>query len=258
MFKKFRILILFLILATVALSAWRANQRLTAWEHTIHIGIYPIAGDQSPTTAAFVREFNEDSTQNITEWIEQEAEKYKITVLQPVSFRVAPVLSELPPLPPAHASAIEAMLWSMKIRWWAWQNEKISGPKPNIRLFVIFHDGNLTPSLPHSVGLGKGQIGVIHAFANRNQRRQNAVVITHELLHTFGASDKYDLASLQPIYPQGYAEPNKNPRLPQRYAEIMGGRTPINETEAKIPAGLDETIVGHDTAVEIGWIKNKP
>lgn len=255
MFKKFRILILFLILATVALSAWRANQRLTAWEHTIHIGIYPIAGDQSATTTQFVREFNEDNTRKMTEWIEQEAEKHKITVLQPVSFKVAPVLNELPPLPPDHPSALDAMLWSMKIRWWAWQNDKISGPKPNIRLFVIFHDGNLTPNLAHSVGLGKGQIGLIHAFSNRNQQRQNAVVITHELLHTFGASDKYDQASLQPIYPQGYADPDQTPRLPQRQAEIMAGRTPISETEAKIPASLDETIVGHNTAVEIGWIK---
>ena len=41
MFRKFRILLL-LVLATVALSAWRANARLTSWEHSVHIALYPV------------------------------------------------------------------------------------------------------------------------------------------------------------------------------------------------------------------------
>jgi hypothetical protein len=44
---------------------------------------------------------------------------------------------------------------------------------------------SITPSLPTS--LRKGQIGVIHAFASLQQRRRNAVVITHELIRTFDA-----------------------------------------------------------------------
>ena len=51
----------------------------------------------------------------------------------------------------------------------------------------------------------KGKIGVIHVFANAEQAGQNAVIIAHELLHTFGATDKYDFATLQPLYPQGHA-----------------------------------------------------
>ena len=44
---------------------------------------------------------------------------------------------------------------------------------------------SITPSLATS--LRKGQIGVIHAFASLQQRRRNAVVITHELIRTFDA-----------------------------------------------------------------------
>ena len=121
------------------------------------------------------------------------------------------------------------------MRWWASQHDRIDGPKPHIRLFVLFHDPERTNHLPHSTGLSKGRIGVIHAFASRQQRRQNAVVITHEMLHTFGASDKYELATGQPIWPQGYAEPERTPRLPQRIAEIMGGRVPIDEQQSEIP-----------------------
>ncbi len=81
------------------------------------------------------------------------------------------------------------------------------------------------------------------------------MVIAHELLHTFGASDKYDLATLQPIYPAGYAEPALRPRLPQSKAEIMGGRTPVDELNAEIPASLADTVIGAETAQEIGLLR---
>jgi hypothetical protein len=255
MFRKFRIFILLLILATVGLGAWRANSRLTAWEHTVHVAIYPIAADDSPTTAQFIANLDNDYFSDIAQWTQAQSDKYGRSVLQPVAIRVAPPLAERPPQAPRPASALDTILWSLKLRWWASQHDKISGPKPNVRLFVLFHDPERNPAVPHSTGLDKGQIGVIHAFASRQQRRQNAVVITHELLHTFGATDKYDLATLQPIFPQGYAEPERNPRLPQRLAEIMGGRTPIDERTAEIPASLADCLIGPETAREIGLLR---
>ena len=54
----------------------------------------------------------------------------------------------------------------------------------------------------------------------------------------FGALDKYDLAALQPIYPAGYADSALSPHLPQDKAEIMGGRTPIDEQPQKSPPAL--------------------
>jgi len=256
MFRKFRILILLLVLATVGLGAWRSNSRLTAWEHTIHVAVYPIAGDDSPATAAYIRSLGDDSFADIAEWMQRQTEKQRLTLLQPIALRVAPPLAEMPPRRPTEPGALDVMLWSLKLRWWASQHDQINGPKPHIRLFVLFHDPERTPSVPHSTGLSKGQIGVIHAYASRLQRRQNAVVIAHEMLHTFGATDKYDLATLQPIYPQGYAEPGRDPRLPQEMAEIMGGRTPIDAETAKIPGNLAETLIGPATAQEIGMLRS--
>lgn len=252
MFKKFRILLLLLVLATVGLGAWRANARLTAWEHTVHVAIYPVAADDSPTTARFVSELNAEQFAEIAQWLQSESERYGRNVLQPVSLNLAPALASKPPLPPGHGSTLDIMLWSLKLRWWAAQNDKIAGPKPQVRLYVLFHDPERGNVLPHSTGLSKGQVGIIHAFAHRLQRRQNNVVIAHELLHTFGATDKYDLATQQPIYPQGYAEPERQPRLPQQLTEIMGSRRPIDENHAEIPAGLAATLIGPLTAQEIG------
>jgi hypothetical protein len=75
----------------------------------------------------------------------------------------------------------------------------------------------------------------------------------HEILHTIGASDKYDLASGQPLHPTGYAEPERRPLFPQRYAEIMAGRIPVAENEARQAESLARVIVGPATASELGW-----
>jgi hypothetical protein len=58
-----------------------------------------------------------------------------------------------------------------------------------------------------------------------------------------------------PVYPDGFAEPDKDPLLPQDYAEIMGGRIPLSEGEAEIPESLDQVLVGAVTAREINWLK---
>lgn len=256
MFRKLRILILLLVLATVAVGAWRANARLTAWQHTVHVAIYPIAADDSPATAAYIRTLEADSFDDIARWAQDETRRYGHDLLQPVALRIAPPLAEQPPLPPANREAFDTLLWSLKLRWWAWQHDAIAGPKPQVRLFVLFHDPERVSVLPHSTGLSKGQLGIIHAYASRRQRRQNSVVIAHELLHTFGASDKYDLATLQPIHPQGYAEPDREPRWPQTLAEIMGGRIPLDAGKAEIPANLGETLIGPETAREIGLLRS--
>jgi len=84
------------------------------------------------------------------------------------------------------------------------------------------------------------------------QRAQNNFVIAHELLHTVGATDKYD-ANGQPLNPTGLADPNSQPPYPQYKAEIMGGRVALTPNRAEIPKGLEEAVVGYATAAEIGW-----
>lgn len=258
MFRKFRILFLLFILATVAVGAWRANARLTAWEHTVHVALYPIAADDSPATRRYVAELDPATFTAIAEWAQAQTAAHGRGVLQPVALHLAPRLAERPPLPPRQAGMLDAILWSLHFRWWAARHDAIAGPRPAVRLFVLYHDPARTNPLPHSTGLAKGQVALIHAFASPDQRGQNAVVIAHELLHAFGASDKYDPATLQPHWPDGYSEPARDPRHPQRQAEIMGGRIAIAPDRAEIPAGLADTVIGPATAREIGLLRLTP
>jgi len=83
--------------------------------------------------------------------------------------------------------------------------------------------------------------------------RRNNVIVAHELLHTVGAADKYNLATNLPIYPHGFAEPDREPLYPQLKAELMGARVPRSQTRADIPASLIRVVVGPQTALEIRW-----
>ena len=92
-------------------------------------------------------------------------------------------------------------------------------------------------------------------WAQRAMAGSNSIVIAHELLHTLGATDKYDLASGAPLFPIGFAEPDRNPRYPQEKAEIMAGRRPVSEQDAQMPATLRAVVVGPATAAEIRWTR---
>lgn len=145
---------------------------------------------------------------------------------------------------------------SLQFRWWAWRNSPPVLVKPQIRLYLLFHDPQQVHVLRHSTALNKGRIGLVNLFGEHSYAGTNAVVIAHELLHTVGATDKYDLANNIPRYSDGYADPHREPRYPQDYAELMAGRIPLSPSRAEMPAGLAQTLIGDVTAREIRWVKS--
>ena len=157
----------------------------------------------------------------------------------------------IPPLEQARGG-IDAMRYSLRLRWYAFRHTSFWESLGGVRMFVLYHPLKHDQALPHSLGLKKGLLGVVHVFAADEQRAQNNVVIAHELLHTLGATDKYDETG-QPIYPVGYADPHAEPLLPQDKAEIMAGRIAGSERRAEMPSGLEQATVGYLTAAEIGW-----
>jgi hypothetical protein len=111
----------------------------------------------------------------------------------------------------------------------------------------------LTPTVPHSLGLSKGLIGVVYAFAAPEMNGENNVVIAHELLHTVGASDKYNFADDAPRFPDGYGDASQKPLYPQRAAELMAGRRMLAPEKWQQAQSLDEVVIGTATALEIRW-----
>jgi hypothetical protein len=253
MFKAVRIAILLVILATVAEEAWLSHARAISWKDPLQVAIYPINGDGSTASEKYIRQLSASSFRPIEEFFADEAKRYGLDIYHPVEISLAPAVTSRPPEPPLRGNVLENIAWSLRTRYWAWKHDAVPGMKPQARLFVSFFDPEKNDRLQHSIGIREGIIGLVNAFASRNMAGSNNVVIGHELLHTLGATDKYDLGSNQPLFPGGYAEPERVPRYPQQFAEIMAGRVPLSETDAAIPQSLAQALIGPATATEIGW-----
>ncbi|NOQ93567.1 MAG: hypothetical protein GQ547_02900 [Methylophaga sp.] len=255
-FRNLRVVILLLLLASAAVYTKEQRLSTTSWYQPIDVVIYPINGDNTPETARYIQKLNIKNIDDIEHFFIRSAKKYRLLVDKPITVTFGSSINTHPPRPPADRNAMLAvMLWSMKLRYWAYKNtpDDISN-KNRIRLYVLYHQGSAHEALDHSLGLQKGLIGIIHAYAKQTQNKQNSIVMAHEILHTVGASDKYSPQNNQPVYPHGYAKPEQSPIYPQRYAEIMAGRIPISSSQAKMPKDLRFCLIGEQTAREINWI----
>ena len=255
MWRAIRVIVLLFILASVAQAAWRARARTAEWKTSLTVAIYPINGDGSETADVYVRRLRTDSFRPIEEFMKQEAERYGVSLYRPVEVRLAPVVTSRPPEPPHGGSAPSVIFWSLKMRYWAYFRDTLSGERPDVRMFVLYFDPRQHPRLAHSTGLQKGLIGMVNAFASEEMSGANKVVIVHELMHTLGATDKYDFAGNRPVFPDGYADARQDPLYPQASAEIMAGRIPVSPERSEIPEGLREVVVGAKTAREINWTR---
>lgn len=254
--RKVRIAILLAILAGVAGQAWLRHSRLVSWDHTLWVAVYAIPGDDSAATRDHLATLASARFDEIEGFLAAEAASYDLPLAEPVRLEFSGVLAELPPAPPAAGAWYEVVAWSLRMRRWAARMEgSVDAPPGEIALFVVYHDPQRSPRVPHSLALREAQLGVVHAFADERQHRTNAVVIAHELLHVLGATDKYEAGTLQPVFPAGYADPDAEPRHPQALAELMAGRIPLTPTSAAIPRSLEQVIVGATTAREIRWLE---
>lgn len=253
MWRTLRIALLLMVLMCVAFTAYVDRERSVSWRSPLWVGVFPVAGDASERTSGYIAGLSAQDFQPIADFMRREAvSRGRAPEVLRLQLHPGPFVP--PPQRGASHGAAANVLWSLKLRWYAWRRmQQVAGPPPTVRLFVIYHDPTRTVKVPHSVGLQKGLVGVVHAFASRDQQGSNQVVIAHELLHTLGATDKYGADDL-PLWPDGYGDPAQQPRLPQRRAELMAGRRAISEHVAQIPGSLAEVVIGDATAREIRWL----
>jgi hypothetical protein len=220
------------------------------------VALYPINADGRAATEQYIASLTAQDFVALEEFFQTEITEAGIKLERPLRFTLTPPLKSVPPTISRNANVLQIMLWSLRLRWWAWRvPPKAPGPTPRIRLFLTYYDPTHTAVLSESTGLQKGLMGIAQLFADKEMVGPNQVVTAHELLHTLGATDKYEADSNLPRYPEGFAEPALEPRYPQRFAELMAGRIPLAADDARIPNSLKEVLVGPATASEIGWTK---
>lgn len=252
MWKTIRVLCLLLILFIVAVNAWK--DRNQDWSKPIFVLLHPVNADGLPSTQHYIQQLTANDLQGAQQYLQGYAQQYRH---QPTYFyfNLGRELKQVPPKVPNDANMLGVMLWSLKFRFYAWKQRQSSDGAPSVTLFLNYYAPSQTKELKHSTALENGRIGSVNLFASKKQSAQNKIIIVHELLHAFGATDKYELATGQPIYPIGYAFPDQKPLFPQAKAELMAGHIPVSETKSKMPENLEQTIINPQTATEMGWVR---
>lgn len=254
LFKLSRIVLLLSVLFVIVVGTWMTERRMAAWERPILVTVYPIAADKLRSTLEYARSIDEDSFREVNRFFGIQSQPYGFNVTPAFRFQVAPVSHEQPPAVPQQFNTAAIAWWSLKMRWWTWMKSLRDGLiNSDIQMFVMFHGTNGSAELGISVGMRKGRYGIVKAYAKDSRAKTNLVVFTHEMLHVLGATDKYVLSTGDPIYPDGFADPDQSPLYPQRRAEIMGGAIALDAGLSVMPKSLDECKIGRLTAEEIGF-----
>jgi hypothetical protein len=252
--KSIRITVLLIVLVVVAGRTWLERVDTQSWKNPLWVGIYPLNADGSPAAQRYIGDLSREDFANIETFFGREAHRFGVPLEEPIHIELYPQGKQLPPELAQGAGPLGVMWWSLKMRWFAMHATDVPGrTRSRIRIFVLYHDPSTLQTVPDSHGLQKGLLGVVHAFALKSMAGSNNVVIAHELLHTLGATDKYDFASGAPVYPTGFGEPDREPRYPQPTAEVMAGRRALSPTDFEMPSSLRDVVVGTLTADEIRW-----
>ena len=256
LFKIFRITVLLALFIFIAFYTKTQKLTSTSWSETLQVIVYPMEGDNSPEVEQYINQLNSRVFNEIDQFLKEEAEHYSLALGQPTQTLLGEeILNHPPTAPNIRSSVLEMMWWSLKLRYWAFNNNQDEGSNfRRIRMYVYYHKAEKNKQLQHSLGMDKGLLVITHTFAHEEMEQQNNIVLAHELLHTLGASDKYDQNN-QPVFPNGYAEPDNTPLFPQTLAEIMSAKIPSSPTESEMAENLNQCVVGTKTAQEINWIE---
>lgn len=225
------------------------------WHQTLQVTVFPINGDGHLSTADYIDSLSDQTFSIIDDWSEREARRFDLDLQSPFEVKLGDQIRNLPPPWPENDNEVAVLFWGLRFRWWAYRNTPDDGGGiTRIRMFVMYQSGADDKPLMHSLGMQKGLLGLVHAYSLNKQTNQNNIVIAHEMLHTVGAIDKYTEYG-SPMYPAGFASPQRTPLFPQRYAEIMAGRIPTANGSSYMAKSLRSAQINQFTANEINWLE---
>ncbi len=254
MFRKLRIALLLYVLLFVAVGQYLTRTGTTDWDRPLWVSVYLVNADANPATDEYLQSFDRETFREIETFFAEEAKRHGVPQSRPFRLELAGTIANDLPRVPQPGDWLGTLAWSLKMRWQvlklSWDSDL---PTPDITLFAVYHPTDAAVTLDRSTALRKGMIAIANVFASPRMSGSNRVVMAHELLHTLGATDKYDPATTLPLVPDGLAAPDRAPLFPQTHAELMAGRIALSPATAEIPESLTLAVIGNGTAAEIGW-----
>lgn len=259
-FFKVRVALLLAILAGVLLYAWRdvrSRSLRNDWTRTLDVAVVLVGADLDPSLAASLR----DRAAVLEDVLADELARRNPGAPRPFDVEVheAPVVLA----PPVLGSGDDGEPGVLDAARHAWDLHRFTSAlddaarldrRYDTRIYVLARppSGARRRDI-EGIGEQGGRVGVIEVELDDTMIDFALFVAAHELMHTLGASDRYDAAG-EPLVPDGLAEPDRHPPFPQVATEVMARHRAIAPGRSVPPDGLDELVVGDVTAREIGWL----
>lgn len=257
-FYRLRVAVLSTILAAVTLWACydaRDRSARTEWRGPLRVGLVLVRrGNVEPKAIESLR----GRVVALEERLAEEYGRYRTPTSEPMIQIVAygPVdVAALPPDDPGYG------FWQRlghALRLWQYTRmvDAAAGvPTGSLdsRIYLVAEEQGV--GAVEGFSETRGRVGVTRVELDRETIDLALFVTAHELMHTLGASDKYDLETGRTLFPTGLAEPERIPLFPQPNAEVMARNRVIGPNAEVAPGCLSELSIGPQTAREIGWLR---
>ncbi|MEI9939502.1 MAG: hypothetical protein WDO69_19965 [Pseudomonadota bacterium] len=260
--SRLRLGLLLGLLALTALWAWhdvRSRRARTEWQRPLEVAVALVQlGRVDPSALLALRARFPELEARLSD----EYHRHGGEMPQPVKFTLfGPVTVDR--APPADPDTTLLSLARHAYEQWRWTHAidvgshlPASGFDSRIYLLLRAPLDRGRSWVEGSSELG-GRVGVARIELTASTVDLALFVVTHELFHTLGASDKYE-ANGRASIPDGLVEPERVPLYPQRYAEVMTRNLVVAAGNERPPESLAELGVGNLTAREIGWSGSEP
>jgi len=259
--SRLRLWILIGLLATTV--AWagydiRSRRMRTEWHRPVEVAVALVQlGEVDPGVLSALRARFPDLETRLSD----EYHRHGGHLSRPIHFTLfGPVSVDRPP--PADPDGSRLGLVQHAYEQWRWTHAVDVGSSLPARGFdsrvylLVRAPRDRRHWVEGSSELG-GRVGVARVELSSVTVDLALFVVTHELFHTLGASDKYD-ANGRASIPDGLVEPERAPLYPQIYAEVMTRNLVLAAGSERPPDSLAELGVGELTAREIGWSSSEP
>ena len=256
-FYRVRVAVLLAVLFVVVLYAakdlWRRRAR-NSWARPLNVALVVVRDGEVNAAAisALTRQ-----TRTLEALLRDQFRRYRDGGMKPFEFTVYGPVDASGPVPHAATDGVIDLAkhaWALH-RFTSDLDQHADVPSTGFDAcvyLVVRQPARADRALVEGQSEQGGRIAIAQAELDETMAPLALFVATHELLHTLGATDKYDAAGRIRV-PSGLAEPELVPIYPQRYAEVMARNRAFAPGVEEPPATLAELAVGRETAIEIGW-----
>lgn len=258
-FYRIRVTLLLIVLAGVLLWAgndWQRRRARKAWTEPLRVALVLVEREPVPRTLLGNLQ---SRVFDLERRLQQERLRHSGVGVAPFSLVVqGPVRAASDPPRVGDQDPVSLVRHTYDLWQWTRDVDERAGVAwrgYDSRIYLVLKPAEReAPAFVEGESEDGGRVGVAFADLDAAMIDFALIVATHELMHTLGASDKYDQNG-RSSYPDGFAAPRQHPLYPQPGAEVMARGIPLSPDLERSPDTLAELFIGDTTAREIGWIK---